>query len=166
MYIISYIWLRYGRKHWSLLINLFFWKERQPLPSVSDLADIASALKTITWRPDRFGDWIQDPELTWGTKRGDCEDFAALAVRLMGRIGIEGYLLSVILHPLKYSHAVCVFRQGDRWVYFSNAQLIETDCQSDKDIVKIVANDHNIVCWSLENDKGEIIKCRGTACRA
>lgn len=108
-------------------MNLFYRRSRKTLPGVRSLADVESALKQVRWTADRFGDWIQDPDLTWGRKKGDCEDFARLAVGLLKQLDIEAWLLSLILKPAEYSHAVCVFLQNGKWSYFDNTRLVVTD---------------------------------------
>jgi len=105
----------------------------------------------VRWQDDAFGDWIQAPALTWGRKRGDCEDLAALAIALLGQIGIDGYLLSVILDPVIKSHAVCVFQDSEgffngckfsrRVVYkvFSNQTLDDRNYDDILDIIEAAA---------------------------
>jgi hypothetical protein len=124
---------------------------------VHSIPDIESVLKQVKWTPDILGDWIQNPELTWGLKRGDCEDMAVLAAALLEQISIKAWLLSVIVLPARYSHAVCVFPYSSAYSYFSNGIPAKTGFSSIEDIVKKIANGHNIVYWSLENDMGKII---------
>ena len=97
------------------LLNFIHRRKRQPLPTVRSLDEVQAALKQVTYRKDCF-DWTQAPELTWGRKQGDCEDFAVLSQALLKQIGIDSVILKVYTDPLKYSHAVCVFDGG----YFSN----------------------------------------------
>lgn len=178
------LWLRYGRRQWSWLMNLFYRSQRRSLPVVQSILEIESVLQQIKWAPDRCGDWIQSAELTWGLKRGDCEDFAWLAEKLLKQLNIEGWMLSILLNPAKYSHAICVFIDNDNWFYFSNSKLIETryhelynkmnyqdgpsppgnlrlitgvspDIYS---LVQLVRGKNTLVCWSLENSKGKIVR--------
>jgi hypothetical protein len=153
----AWLWLRFGRRPWSRLINQFHRGDRQPLPLVQSIHNIESLLNQIKWTSDTFGDWIQDPELTWGLKKGDCEDMAVLAIALLKQSGIDGYLLSVILSPSKYSHAVCVFPQNNSYHYFSNSKLIENEYQTVYNIVKFIQGAGTLICWSLENAAGNNI---------
>jgi hypothetical protein len=177
-------WLRYGRRYWSRLLNLFYRRHQQSLPAVQSIREVECVLKQIKWTPDRFGDWIQAPELTWGLKRGDCEDLARLAVELLKRGDIEGWLLSVILKPAGYSHAVCVFLNEGRWFYFSNSKLIETgyrelynkenyadelsrlvkskfptdEYPNINNLVRLIQDKNTLVCWTMENNRGRIVR--------
>jgi hypothetical protein len=156
----AYLWLRCGRRFWSLFINRFFRNQHEDLPKIQTLQDIESILNQVKWKPDTFGDWIQAPELTWGLKRGDCEDCATLAMVLLQQIGLEGYLLSVILSPSKYSHAVCVFSTGGTFNYFSNGLIKKSELRYIEDIARSIINGHKLICWSIENHEGKIIKIK------
>jgi len=103
----------------------------------------------VKWHVDAFGDWVQQPEVTWGLKRGDCEDFAYLTQALLKQIGIPSQILSVFLRPYRYSHAVCVYQDCD-FLYFSNGKLVSEGFQSIDEIIQKIAGDHKIVFWKLE----------------
>jgi hypothetical protein len=114
----------------------------------------------IEYKPDALVDWIQSPELTWGRKKGDCEDYAALAQKLLRQIGIEGYCLAVILKPAGFSHAVCVFRKDAKLSYFSNAHLIDTEYTSVTEIVSAITGKHTLVGWGIEDFEGHIARIK------
>ncbi len=151
------LWLRFLRRPWSRLINRFYPGKRRRLPAVATLRDIEAVLAQIRWTPDSLGDWIRDPELTWGKKQGDCEDMAVLVMELLKQTGIQGRLLSVVVRPARYSHAVCVFSLNGKYHYFSNSKLIENEYQTVYNIVKFVQGTRFLVCWSLENSAGKTI---------
>jgi len=156
----SYLWLRGGRRLWSKLLNFCFRKERQALPEIHDLEGVKHTLALVRWSPDTHGDWVQAQELTCGRKKGDCEDCAALAMALLKQTGGEGYLLSVILSPAEYSHAVCIFSSGETFNYFSNGLMKKSELRYIEDIVRSIANGHQLICWSMEDREGKIIQIK------
>lgn len=156
------IWI-FFRRPYSWLINLLFWFDRKTLPAPFDLESVKETLSMVKWHVDAFGDWVQQPEVTWGLKRGDCEDFAYLTQALLKQIGIPSQILLVFLKPYRYSHAVCVFSQTwetyyegnvhcERTVYkiFSNGKLYDRNYNSINEIIQKIAGDHKIVFWKLE----------------
>jgi len=146
------IWL-FLRHPYSWLINQFYRSERKPLPTLFDFESVKEALSQIKWTVDTFGDWIQQPEVTWGLKTGDCEDFAVLTQALLRQIGIESSILSVIMRPMKYSHAVCVFRSCDYWHYFSNGKLVYQGFDSLHDIVEKLRGKNKVIFCKLEKGR-------------
>lgn len=102
----------------SCILSLLNKRHELPLPKVGSISDIQSVLSQVTYKRDCI-DWKQTPELTWGLKRGDCEDFAYLAQALLKQIGIESRILKVWWNG--QGHAVCLF---DKYI-FSNANLRE-----------------------------------------
>jgi hypothetical protein len=168
----TYFWLLIGRHWWSKFLNWLNRKEQRPMPAVFDLESVKVVLSYVKWEQDQWGDWIQSPALTWGLKRGDCEDFAALSMELLSRIGINAYLLSIVMSPMKYSHAVCVMPQDlsyddsegkehyarTLYKYFSNSILVDQSFNSVEDIIKQVSGVHQVLYWSLEDSSGRTIK--------
>jgi hypothetical protein len=155
----AYLWLRCFRRPWSQFLNWMWKSECRPLPRVNNLFHIQQALKLIGHKSDRYGDWIQKPELTWGRKKGDCEDLARLAQALLAKIGVQSFLLSVILKPGKYSHAVCVY-QDVAWRVISNGILNPHGYEDLEEIIKSVAGKNKLTCWSLEDQNGKIIQIK------
>ena len=100
------------------ILNWIYRGRRAPLPVVASLDNVEQALKQVTYQLDCI-DWTRQPELTWGLKQGDCEDFALLSQALLKQIKVESQIMKIYTNPLKYSHAVCVCRLG----YFSNANF-------------------------------------------
>ncbi|MDD4877140.1 MAG: transglutaminase-like domain-containing protein [Dehalococcoidales bacterium] len=152
---LSCLWLKYGRKYWSRLVNLFY-SANQPLPSIITLTGVQTCLGHIKYKSDSFMDWIQSPELTWYRRSGDCEDYAVLAIALLKQIGIEGQLLSVICEDKQLSHAVCIFLQDGEYSYFSNSRLVTTDKTQVEEIVARIGG-NQVICWSLEDIAGNIL---------
>lgn len=137
----------------EFFFNLFNRKSRLSLPQVSTLEDVQAALDQIKYRGE-FIDHQSEPEITWGQKQGDCEDFAALAGALLGQIGIYSQMLKIFCHDPKQSHAVCVFKHdtltdGKYW-YFSNAILRKTEFTQIKDVVYRVRIEKWVDHWELK----------------
>jgi hypothetical protein len=151
------------RRPYSWLINQFYRSDRKPLPVPFDFESVKEALSMVKWTVDTFGDWTQQPEVTWGLKRGDCEDQAELAKALLRSIWIHARVLSVFLKPNRYSHAVCVFSQTwetyyegnvhcERTVYkiFSNGKLDDRNYNSIDEIVQKIAGKNKVLYYKLE----------------
>lgn len=151
------------RKPYSWLINFLLRDFRQPLPTVQTLQDVQDRLREVKWKVDAFGDWIQVPALTWGTRRGDCEDQAVLAQVLLKQIGIHGHILSVYLRPNRYSHAVCIFPYNwytfyegnigchqQNWAVFSNGVMLKEMFSTVKAVVEHLQSDKQLVTYILE----------------
>jgi hypothetical protein len=56
-------------------------------------------------------------------KKGDCDDYAHLAARLLERMGYETYLITVFA-DVKRGHAVCVGTKGGKSYGFGNWPLM------------------------------------------
>ncbi len=120
------------------------------MPGVIALEEVTACLEQIEWTQDKT-DYIQTPEYTWFRKKGDCEDFSALACRLLEQLDIKADILTVLLDPSRRSHAVCVFRGGPAWRYYDNSRL--KGAGSLREIVEILKGRDKIKAWSLEKER-------------
>ena len=114
------------RPVWSALINVgyllcYFWRiPRARWEMESDASTISvSHVRTIlsldgTYAPDTFRDWTCWP-LVWYLRdfRGDCDDYAAMAHWLLGKVGISSRVYFLLEGPKQLDgsllgHAVCL----------------------------------------------------------
>jgi hypothetical protein len=73
--------------------------------------------------PDR----PQAPEETVGLGTGDCDDFAALAVAILVKNGINSDVVIIKYRGLNVLHAVCMYRETDgTYSFISNMELHRT----------------------------------------
>jgi hypothetical protein len=142
------------------IMNFIMQGDREKLPIVKDLASVRLALESVIYVHDRC-DWTQKPELTWGIKKGDCEDFAHLAMKLLDGINIFSGVLSVICKDKRISHAVCLFMLNGKYSYFSNSKLIMTDTDDIKKVVFRLGG-NQVRNWKLINIKGELLNRGGS----
>ena len=49
--------------------------------------------------------------------KGDCDDYAMVAYRLLGELGYDTYLLTLIFDNLSKNHVVCLFKENDNWSF-------------------------------------------------
>ena len=171
---LAYIALRWISPNWSALLRL---REKKylsvKLPEVTSLQDITECEEQVEWTPDQelaprtslrfvnhilkllWMDCLSYPETVWKRKKDDCDGKAILAAALLRQIGRRGLLLSVIMLPLKKSHAVCVFDDIGRTRYFSNSNLVtmlglDIDMRS---VISAVAKKNHVLAWSLVDPK-------------
>jgi len=153
-------WLRSGRYQWSRLHRRLF--ERRylttSLPTTSSLEEIEAALRQVKWTMDgplHLYDCISYPQVTWATKKDDCDGFASLAAELLRRWDSRCFpvLLTVILRPVRKSHTVCVFTAPQRGLcFFDNASLRCENYQSYGKIATTISEHANrLVCWDVRN---------------
>ncbi len=124
------------------------------MPRVATLEEVTKCLEQIEWTQDKT-DYIQTPEYTWFRKKGDCEDFSALACRLLEQMDPDffgkGYILTVLLDPPDRSHAVCAFWSCGILRYYDNSRL--KGAGSLREIVEILRGRDKIKAWSLEKER-------------
>ena len=93
---------------------------------VKTVTELDYFLDRITYTSDK-GDYWQTPEETLNRGKGDCDDFARLALDILVRIQKRKDVRFVGYYGKdskgKYSgHAVCVFPYNGKYNVFSNAQ--------------------------------------------
>lgn len=96
---------------------------------IETLEQYAEWLKNnILYHPDgKIDSWAPALE-TLSTGKGDCEDFALLTSAV---VRVMGYQPKVLIFARgKQWHAVCVFNQNGRYVWFDNNALKTTDAQT------------------------------------
>jgi transglutaminase-like putative cysteine protease len=133
----------------EFFFNLCNRRYRKPLPPVSSIEDIQKVLEQIAYTGDGLVDNEQDPEVTWGKKTGDCEDFAALAIALLKSIGIEAKMLKVYCKDKRLSHAVAIFMWQGKYNYFSNSNLVETGYTTIKEVAFRVRPESQVKLWGV-----------------
>jgi len=136
----------------SFIASLVNRHDRQALPQVQTIDDVQDVLNQVQYRAEWF-DHLSDPETTWGQKRGDCEDFAALTVKLLAQIGVNGQVLKVFCHDTKQSHAVCVFKHdvltGGKYWFWSVRNLRKTEQTDIEQVVYQVRVKPWVKRWEL-----------------
>ena len=152
------LWLRHGRYRWSRSRRTLFERKflDRELPLPDSLQDIVSSLGQVEWTMDgplHLYDSIGFPETVWSKKRDDCDGFAVLAAALLERWepSHEPHLLTVMLRPVKQSHTVCVFRQGDGLRFFDNSSLDDGLYDSYAAVARRVKEKRGdrVVCWDV-----------------
>ena len=123
-------WLRRARYPWSRLRRKLFEGKflKTQLPSPGSLQDIVNALPQVDWTMDgplHLYDTVSYPQTVWNKKKDDRDGFAVLAAELLNRwhTSSDPVLLTVLMRPVRYSHTVCVFRNGDNLRFFDNENL-------------------------------------------
>ena len=123
-------WLKSGRYPWSRLVRrISGWRNTKlSIPTAKSLDEVASLLKQVTWTMDslfHLYDSISLPETVWDKKRDDCDGFAVLAAALLRswNPSTNPKLVTVMLHPVRESHTVCAFREGEHFRFFDNYYL-------------------------------------------
>lgn len=109
------------------------WKQFTPTQKYLDtvkyiktITELDYYLNRIEYTPDK-GDYWQTPEETLDRGKGDCDDFARLALDILVRIQ-KRKNVRFIIHAgydkkNKYTaHAVCVFKYNKKYSVFSNAK--------------------------------------------
>ena len=150
-------WLKRGRYPWSRFVRKLerIGRDYQPVPRADSLDDIKSILSKVTWTMDNalhLYDSISLPETVWDKKQDDCDGFAVLAARLLKnwKPATNPKLLTVILHPVKESHTVCVFRENEELRFFDNSHLNSKGYKTHEEIVaQLQKRGDRVVCWDL-----------------
>lgn len=126
-----------------------------PLPTANSLDEIRSKLETVTWTKDgplHLYDAISYPGKVWARKRDDCDGFAVLASALLAGwdSSSEPALVTVMLRPVRQSHTVCVFREGEVLRFFDNARLDDGAYETYAQLVdKVSGRGRRLVCWDV-----------------
>lgn len=156
------LWLTRFRYPWShLRQRLCEWRYlKKELPTAKSLPEIRAHLKEVKWTADGFfhlWDAISYPQTVWAKKKDDCDGFSVLAAELIERLDpkLKPVLISAAVRPLKRSHTVCAFRDGQRFAFFDNARLRQGDYQSYADIVKKCTGERSakLLCWDVVKPK-------------
>jgi hypothetical protein len=150
-------WLKVGRYPWSRLYRTLLEQRygKLSLPPAQSVAEVTSILEQVTWTMDgplHLYDAISLPETVWSKKHDDCDGFAVLAATLLKRWdpSTTPALVTVMLHPAKESHTVCVFREGEQLRFFDNAHLNQNSYQNYEEVVKEVQKrGDRVICWDV-----------------
>ncbi len=120
-----------------LIVNLLISALFSPVSFSQDLRGVPSSVNT----PQALADWLsteftyrfeitdrwQDPQETIDSKEGDCEDFAALASKILWGLGISNDILVVKFRDLKIAHAICAWKdKSGKYSFISNRELFRT----------------------------------------
>jgi hypothetical protein len=146
---LRYPWSRFRQRlcEWRYL--------KTELPPANSLQDIRGHLKKITWTKDGFFhlyDALSYPQTVWAKKKDDCDGFAVLAAELLKHLSptLNPVLVTAVVRPLRKSHTVCVFKDGQRLAFFDNATLRQGNYQKYDDIVaNITQHADRVVCWDV-----------------
>ena len=104
----------------SWFLNWWYRNRREKLPYCRNIEDVAERLKAVEYEADRT-DWVKDPELTWGEKKGDCEDIARLAGYMIKPFA-KSEIVDFICRNPKLNHSICKYSSG----IFDNGVLTYT----------------------------------------
>ena len=154
-------WLRWGRYPWSRLRRRLLEGKylKAALPSAGSPEQVADLLAQVTWSMDglfHLYDAISYPQAVWSKKRDDCYGFAVLAAELLRQAdpATTPVLLTAMLHPVRKSHTVCLFRHGDSWRFFDNARLEPDVFGSYRDIaLRVASRGKRLVCWDVADPR-------------
>jgi len=150
-------WLRSGRYEWSKLRRKLFERGYMniTLPAVNSLEDIETCLKQIKWTMDgplHLFDSISYAHTVWVKKKDDCDGFATLACELLKRLDstFSPVLVTVMVHPVRKSHTVCVFNYPDRTLGFFDNNILKNNSKSYSQVVeKISRGSDRLICWDV-----------------
>jgi len=129
------------------------------LPSVNSLKDVQDCLKKITCTKDGFFhlyDALSYPQTVWAKKKDDCDGFSVLAAELLQSLSptLKPVLVTAAVRPLRKSHTICVFKDGQRLAFFDNARLRQGNYKEYGDIVaKFTQRADRVVCWDVAKPK-------------
>ena len=153
-------WLRTSRYKWSKIRRRLCEHKylATPLPAVRSLEDIDACLTQVKWTMDgplHLFDSISYPQVTWATKKDDCDGFASLAAALLNKssTGYKPVLITVMVRPIRASHTVCAFSvsEGSLW-FFDNDSLRRVDCKTYADVADMISKHaKRLVCWDVRN---------------
>jgi hypothetical protein len=94
--------------------------------------------------PDRR----QSAEDMLASGAGDCEGFAALSKEVFDRLGIPSDIVLIEFDSLSIKHAVCVFKDGERYNVISNRDLIRTNATSAENAVSFCYPDWRTIIYA------------------
>jgi len=129
------------------------------LPQANSLQDIQARLKKIKWTKDGFFhlyDALSYPQTVWAKKKDDCDGFAVLAAELLQSLSptLNPVLVSAAVRPLRKSHTVCAFKDGQRLAFFNNARLRKGNYKEYGDIVaKFTQRADRVICRDVAKPK-------------
>lgn len=112
-----------AKEGWSRAFAWLDGSKRNPLPPFGDHEELATYMETrLRYVPDPLGgaiDFYTHPERTqWELDNSwprDCDDYASYAFLALSRLpGYEPRMVTVVDRGLKWSHVICLFRQGHR----------------------------------------------------
>jgi hypothetical protein len=156
------LWLKRLRYPWSRLRQRLCEGRylKTELPEAKSLQQIRTHLRKVTWTADGFfhlWDALSYPETVWAKKKDDCDGFAVLAAELLERLhpSLNPVLVTAAVRPLKRSHTVCAFKDGQKFAFFDNARLRKGDYQSYADIVTKFTSERSakLLCWDVVKPK-------------
>ena len=152
-------WLRNGRYGWSKLRRKLFERRylKEELPTASSLKQVGECLKQVCWTEDgllHLFDCISYPQVTWATKKDDCDGFSVLAAELLKQWNADSkpVLVTALVRPVEKSHTVCAFTSPQGTLcYFDNDKLCRGSLDGYGDIVEEIRKDRQVVCWDVRN---------------
>ena len=153
-------WLRSGRYGWSKLRRRLFERRylKKELPTANSLKEIEECLKDIKWTEDgllHLFDCISYPQVTWATKKDDCDGFSVLAAELLNQWNANSspVLVTAIVRPVRKSHTVCAFTVSEGTLsYFDNSILHGDECSTVEEVVSNITKDvQRVVCWDVRD---------------
>lgn len=67
-----------------------------------------------------FFNYVQRPETFLGTRKGDCDDYALLADRVLGQRGYTTRIVRVVLAGRRINHVVCYVEENKAYLDFNS----------------------------------------------
>ncbi len=111
--------------------------------SIHSLEEYARWLRFhVRYRSDPGRDRWSAPLETIKEGGGDCEDLAFLNASAAGVLGYEAVV--VIFWEGKQGHAVCIIRDGDRYVWFNNTRFQKTVFRSAGRLIRHLSKHFNL----------------------
>lgn len=104
--------------------------------NIRSLEDYSGWLReNVGYKRDEYGDNWAFPEETLDRKYGDCEDFAFFNASVLRVLGYHPTVLAlgtfrILGGTIITSHAICVFKKGDYYLWFDNEKLKKTEASS------------------------------------
>ena len=115
--------------------------------NIHSLEDYARWLKeNIHYKKDEKKDQWATPEETLRKKRGDCEDYTFFNAEVLQVLGYQPRVLAV--RKDRQAHAICVFKAGEHYFWFDNAELKKTRATTLAGFLQNIRTNHNYFAFS------------------
>lgn len=109
---------------------------RADMKSIDDYAKWLQ--KTVQYKKDDNADVWSQPEETLARESGDCEDIAFLNETFLQVMGYKPKVMALLRRTSLKGHAICVFEENGRYLWFDNTTLKKTTATSMDEFAKYI----------------------------
>ena len=122
------------------------------LANMKSLDDYALWLqKAVQYKRDKFYDVWSSPEETLAKRSGDCEDIAFFNKAFLSVLGYKPKVIALLRKGGHKGHAICVFKEQGRYMWFDNTTLKRTPASSIEEFTSYILK-NSIYASLLEVD--------------